>query len=167
MQMPKKWAIWLALLLVLVLAGCTRRAPVVPTPAAPPTLPAHMLAQEPGAATPAAPPLSSPPLSTPPLMAQARPAAPSPAPAPVMQTLRVADAVIQRAMAAYVPPPVVQPVSATAVSLVQRDLNGDDTAGSESGALQTAPVDLDAIARDVYPILRRMLQVDRERRTRF
>jgi len=84
-----------------------------------------------------------------------------------MQTLRLPDAVLQRAMAAYAPPPVVTPVSATDVSLVQRANGVDSTGSHENGAAQTAVVDLDAIARDVYPILRRMLQVDRERRTRF
>ena len=69
--------------------------------------------------------------------------------------------------AAYAPPPVVTPVSATDVSLVQRANGVDSTGSHENGAAQTAVVDLDAIARDVYPILRRMLQVDRERRTRF
>jgi len=129
------------------------------SPAPPPALPAHpahRVAREPATSTPAAPPQFAP----------QPPAAPS-APAPVMQTLRLPDAVLQRAMAAYAPPPVVTPVSATDVSLVQRANGVDSTGSHENGAAQTAVVDLDAIARDVYPILRRMLQVDRERRTRF
>ncbi len=80
---------------------------------------------------------------------------------PSLQTHRVPDAVVQRAMAAYVPPPTISAVPATNVAVVQRSFDGDGGEG------QAAQVDLDALARDVYPILRRMLEVDRERRTRF
>jgi hypothetical protein len=78
-----------------------------------------------------------------------------------MQTHRVPDAVVQRAMAVFAPPPAISVVPASNVSVVQR------AAGNEPIQEQPAQVDLDALARDVYPILRRMLEVDRERRTRF
>jgi hypothetical protein len=105
--------------------------------------------------------------------AEARSSAPVPPPAqsaardlaqqtaPPMQTHRVPDAVVQRAMAVFAPPPAISVVPASNVSVVQR------AAGNEPIQEQPAQVDLDALARDVYPILRRMLEVDRERRTRF
>ncbi len=89
-------------------------------------------------------------------------ARPQPSPAPAMQTHRVSDATLQRAMAAFSPPPAITPVHASDVSVVQRA--PDDFASSTDAPSQ---VDLNAIAREVYPILRRMLEVDRERRTRF
>ena len=85
----------------------------------------------------------------------------SPTPAATIQTHRVPEAVIQRAMATYAPPPAITTVDVAHAAVVQRAAEEE---APQSGAAQ---MDLDAIAREVYPILRRMLEVDRERRTRF
>lgn len=74
-------------------------------------------------------------------------------------TYSVPDAVVQRAMAMPRPAPV-KPVEVSSVSVVQR-APGDGQQGTD--ALQPPEVDLDALARQVYPVLKRMLQVERER----
>jgi hypothetical protein len=74
-------------------------------------------------------------------------------------TYRVPDAVVQRSVAGKSPGSRPEPVNVTAVDVIQRvQEDGNEQAG--------AKIDLDEVARQVYPILRRMLMVEHERSAR-
>jgi hypothetical protein len=77
---------------------------------------------------------------------------------PLSVTHRLPDAVVQRAIARAPSLAAVTPVRA---ELVQRDVTPEVSPAPEPAP--TVTYDLDALARQVYPLIKRMLQIERER----